>query len=311
MKKLILGTRGSALALAQAKTAAEAITSAWPGIQIEQKIIKTTGDQRLDVSLIDAPGLQLDRGLFTKEIEEALLAGTIDFAVHSLKDLPTTLPAGLEFAAVLPREDTRDVAILREVSSCEQLPPQAALGTSSVRRRAQLRERYPNLDLREIRGNVPTRLDKLVSGQFDGIVLAAAGLLRLGYSIQGTLQHGGKSLHVETLDWMLPAVGQGAIAIEIREGDTRVLEVLKKIHHSPTRIGVEAERALLRRMGGGCQVALGVRTRVTGDTLELETAWYPEGSTVAIRDLQSGPLDQGLELAASAAIDLMRKDVIK
>jgi hydroxymethylbilane synthase len=268
---LRLGTRRSALALAQTKLVARALQQLKPAPALEVVKITTTGDQRLDVSLLD-PGLALERGLFTREIEQALLADAIDVAVHSLKDLPTILPVGLELAAVLPREDPVDVLVTKVPATFSEVPFGATLATSSARRAKQLLYRRPDLDIVEIRGNVPTRLGKLARDPLlFGLVLAQAGLHRLGLdTCKGTLQATSAELFFQPLPEMLPAAGQGIIGLEIASHNERARAWLTRVNHLPTWLCARAERDFLRLIDGGCGVPVGMRSRVEGDTLHLE-----------------------------------------
>ena len=264
MNPLIIGSRGSPLALAQVTL----IKSLLPGVPVETIIIKTSGDKFLEVSLAAAGG----KGLFTKEIEDQLLAGTIQLAVHSLKDLPTELPAGLILAAVPAREDPRDVFVSRRYSSLDELPQGAHVATSSIRRKAQLLARRPDLRISEIRGNVATRLQKLTD--FDGTLLAAAGLKRLGLW-QNTPGYQWQLLDIDT---MIPAVGQGIIGCEIRQADTATRETLNRLNDSDTLACATAERTFLKTLGGGCQYPYAGHATVIGDRLKLVAGVFsPDG----------------------------------
>jgi hydroxymethylbilane synthase len=266
--RLIIGTRGSQLALRQAELVQRALQTLSPSITAELLIIRTQGDDRLDLRLTDS-GKKFAKGLFTKELEEALLNGTISLAVHSLKDLPDAGPTGLKVGAVLPRADPRDVVVLRTAKSFSDVPSGALLATSSPRRIRQLQQKRPDIRAEEIRGNVPTRLRKLGQRpELAGIVLAQAGLDRLG--LLGTTEQ----LHfedwifaVEPLDWMIPAAGQGAIAIEILEKNDELDRLLQSVNHLPTWRTVTFERELLRRLGGGCEVPIAVGCNLVGDEL--------------------------------------------
>jgi len=271
MTTLTLGTRGSDLARAQARLVAAQLQAAHPVLTVKTEVIKTTGDQRLDVSL-SAPG-SLEKGLFTKELEEALLAGTIDAAVHSLKDLPTELPAGLSLGAILERADPADVLVSRTPRGLDALAQGATVATSSPRRKAQLLQLRPDLVVVEIRGNVPTRLRKLAENpSLDGLLLAKAGLDRLGADIIP------EGLHACVVEAILPAPGQGAIALECREGNSAVIDLLQAIHHEETARCVEAERDLLRELGGGCSLPLGVLGTWENGAVRLQTFWLePNG----------------------------------
>ena len=260
MSALVIGSRGSQLALWQSRWVQARLAELGQESRIE--IIHTTGDKVLDVAL----SMVGSKGLFTKEIEDALLRGDIDLAVHSLKDMPTLLPDGLALAAIPAREDPRDALVGSRLS---EIPQGARVGTSSLRRGAQLRHIRPDLDVQMIRGNVDTRLRKLDDGQFDVIVLAAAGLRRLGWEHR----------IAESLDpsVMCPAVGQGALAIETRVGPS----ICQQLDDAPARICITAERALLATLGGGCQVPIGAYATLTGDALHLQGMIVsPDGSRV-------------------------------
>jgi hydroxymethylbilane synthase len=280
MKPLILGTRGSDLALAQSKLVREALEAAHPSLLIEQRIITTTGDARTAMPLHEptAEGA----GLFTKQLEEALLRGEIDLAVHSLKDLPVETPEGLVLAAILPRAPVDDLLISRHTGGLAGLPPGATVGTSSPRRALLLQARRPDLVIVPIRGNVPTRLSKVAgSAGYDSTLLAAAGLLRLGHDLStGELRIEGLSLSLEVLDWMLPAPGQGAIAVETRDGD-RAAELLRPLHDATTARCVEAERLVLKHLGGGCHLALGALAMEQDGGLFLRAVFVPGGTSPA------------------------------
>ena len=293
MKVFVIGSRGSKLALWQARWIEARLQEAGHATRIE--IIKTTGDKITDVALAQVGAASGGKGVFTKEIEEALLAGAIDLAVHSLKDLPTELPPGLALAAVPEREDPRDALVGFRL---DELPIGARVGTSSLRRAAQLRALRPDLEIGDIRGNVETRLRKRDDGEFDATLLACAGLRRLGLQERIT----------EALEpaVMAPAVGQGALGIEARDGDEETLAVLKPIEYEPTRQAVEAERTLLDALGGGCQVPLGAYARVVAGELRLIAAVVaPDGSKL-IRTEAHGPAEQPAALGRGAAEALLR-----
>lgn len=277
--KFIIGTRGSALALAQARHFAAELQRAHPGVVLEEKIIKTRGDQRLDVRLAGTG--PLDKGLFTRELETALHDGAIDCAVHSLKDLPVEMPEGFELGAVLPREDPADVLILKKSRKLNRI------ATSSPRRALQLGLEHPDLEVREIRGNVPTRLRKLLEDDaLDGIVLALAGLKRLGLCevCNGSARwQGGEfsGLDLLILEQMLPAPGQGAVAVQTRAAESSVLELLQEVHCPDTALCVHTERALLTELGGGCHLALGARAEIEptsqhGQVVRLRAVFFPQ-----------------------------------
>jgi len=302
MPNLIIGSRGSKLAMWQSNWVKDRLEEAYPGLVVNIEIIKTTGDKLTEASLAQIGG----KGVFTKEIEEALLDGHVDLAVHSLKDLPTTLPAGLHIAAVTEREDVRDALIVREalresVKSIKDLPEGARIGTSSLRRASQLRHARPDLRIVELRGNVETRLRKLDEGNYDAIILASAGLNRLGFS-------GRVAAHIPTSE-MLSAVGQGALGIEARVDDHRANLLLEVLNHPPTRYATEAERAVLRSLGGGCAVPIAAfghikKNRLSQKLIVDALVADAEGRRV-IRLQVGGPVQQAEELGAKLAENLI------
>lgn len=272
--ELALGTRASALALAQTELVREALTRAHQSLQVEVKTFVTRGDQKLDLSLLrgsEAGG----KGLFTKELEDALLFRSIDVAVHSLKDLPGHMPEGLALAAVLPRAETADVLISKHPGGFEGLPAGATVGTSSIRRARQLQWRRRDLATVEWRGNVQTRLRKLgEQAEVSAIVLAAAGLQRLGLlarsSVSGQIHHEGWAFHVTSLaPHLLPAIGQGVIALQTRRGDDETASLLQGINDAQTAVEVVAERELQRLLAGDCTLPVGVRIEIEGQTLRM------------------------------------------
>lgn len=259
---MTLGTRGSELALIQTRDVAARLRRAWPDLDLEEKIIRTTGDKRLDVKL-SAPG-QLDKGLFTKELEEALLRGAIDAAVHSLKDLPTEQPPGLILGAILERADLSDALASKHPGGWRGLPEGATVATSSLRRKNQILLLRPDLRVEEIRGNVPTRLRKVLENPgLDALIVARAAVVRLGDQIVPD------GLKMTVIEEMLPAPGQGAVAVECREEDSETREALSSIHHEPTARCVHAERELLHNLGGGCHLPLGARAVIENGGLRL------------------------------------------
>ena len=265
---ITIGSRGSQLALWQARHIAARLASL--GVETRLEVIKTTGDKITDVPLAKVGG----KGLFTKEIEEALLAGSIDIAVHSLKDVPSDLPDGLILSAIPEREDPRDALCGKPLADG------ARVGTSSLRRAAQLRAMGRSLTIENLRGNVDTRLRKLDEGQYDSIVLAASGLRRLGWAERIT-----GMIPVEVI---CPAVGQGALAIETRDDGGQARRIIGSLDHAPSRIAVTAERALLRTLGGGCQVPIGGYATVQGGAIHLRAiVASPDGSRI-IRGEKSG-----------------------
>jgi len=276
MNTLILGTRGSALALAQVELTAKALATAFPGLAVERKIFVTRGDQKLDLSLIRANEAG-GKGLFTKELEDALLSGAIDVAVHSLKDLPGHNPPGLAVTAVLERAPTADVLITKVPQTLRDLPAGAILGTSSVRRARQLRWVRSDLRIEEWRGNVQTRLRKLAErDDVAGIILAQAGLVRLGHDLSGgVLEAGPWKFHVASLaEDLLPAIGQGAIALQSRADRGEVTAVLQKIDHGPTHLAIRAERELQRLLAGDCALPVGVRTTLGSGTIKMRAILF-------------------------------------
>lgn len=284
---LVIGSRGSHLALWQAtwvRGELEAI-----GLACRIEIIRTTGDKITDVPLAKVG----TKGLFTKEIEEALLAGRIDLAVHSLKDLPTALPAGLCLAAIPPREDARDALAGRRLAD---LAAGARVGTSSLRRVAQLRAVRPDLVIESVRGNLDTRLRKLAEGQYDALVVAAAGLRRLGWQ--------DRIAEILPVELMCPAVGQGALAVETREVGEAV-EVCAQLDDAPTRAAVEAERAVLESLGGGCQVPIGAYGQISDGQLHLRgVVASPDGRRV-VRKETSGSASDGVRLGRELGGELL------
>lgn len=297
-QKIIIGTRGSQLALWQTNWIKTQIEKLNPGIDVEIKVISTKGDRILNVSL---PKLgEQGKGLFTKELEDAIFEHRVDLAVHSLKDLPTELPEGLGIGAICEREDVRDALVARgAITSFNELPPRALIGTSSLRRQAQLRAARPDLVIEPVRGNVDTRLRKLDEGQYDAIVLAAAGLHRLGYADRIT-EHLNEVL-------MLPAVGQGALAIETREDDAGTGEIIQALDHEATRLACEAERAFLKGLGGGCLVPIAAHATIESDVMTLNgLVASPEGSE-AVRGKQSGSSHDAELIGRQLADDLLAR----
>jgi hydroxymethylbilane synthase len=280
---LHLGTRGSALALWQANWTKSQLEKRWPGLVVDLVPIKTTGDKILDVPLAKIGG----KGLFTKEIDEALLDGRIDLAVHSLKDVPFQLPEGIDFAAIPEREDPRD-AFVSNGANLQDLPGGARIGTSSLRRQVQLRHRFPTLNLVTLRGNVDTRLRKLAEGEFDGIILAAAGLKRLGHEKRIT--------QILDDDIMLSAVGQGALGIVCRSNDDATRRTLAVLDHQQTRLAVSAERGLLRALGGSCQVPVAGKATIQGTHLVLRGLIASLDGTRVLAEEMSGPVDDPVKL---------------
>ncbi|HXW18407.1 MAG TPA: hydroxymethylbilane synthase [Candidatus Acidoferrales bacterium] len=283
MKAPRIGTRGSALALWQANFVREQFEAQF-GLKSEIVIIKTSGD-RLEDAAIGEMGL---KGVFIKELEDALLDGRVDLAVHSMKDVPTELPAGLQISAITKRTDARDCIISRAGETLEKLRPGARVGTSSLRRQAQLRYWRRDLDVRDLRGNVDTRVRKLDEGEFDAIVLAKAGLDRLGLAARVT--------QVLEPEVMLPAVGQGALGIETRAEDADTIGLLRDLDDEETRHCVDAERALLAGLQGGCQIPLGTWTRIAGRELRIEAAVLSVDGVECVRGDACGSASRAREV---------------
>ncbi len=322
-RPIIIGTRGSALALAQANQILNQCRAAFPALAFELKIIKTTGD-KLQTASMARPDASLPKGLFTKELEVALLDGQADLAVHSLKDLPTDLPPGLMLAATPARADVRDVLIYRSAEKASSpdvirglkphtalvdFPAGATIATSSTRRKAQLQLIRPDLNVVEIRGNVATRMKKVTEQSgLDATVLALAGIMRLHFTVEsdGTL-HGegvpaGLLATVLPVDAMLPCVGQAAIGIEIRAGDDRIATICERLNHLATLQCVTAERAFLRGMGGGCQSPVAAYAEIAGGRLTMRAVSFRDGP--ARRAEGNRPMTEATELGEQLAADL-------
>ena len=302
--RIILGTRGSPLALAQTEWVRERLREAHPELRTEIKIVRTSGDQFHNLSLVSGGG----KGLFTKEIEDQLLRGEIQAAVHSMKDLPTILPDGLTFGAVPQREDARDAFVAKRDIRLDDLPADAAVATSSIRRKAQLLARRPGLRIEEIRGNVGTRLRKLAENPaLDAVILAAAGLKRLGIWDGSARSAGGLYWQPIEVEEMIPAVGQGAIACEVRADDFLTQQLLAGINDAGALACVEAERVFLRALGGGCQVPYAAHATIRGDQLRLVGATFSvDGRNVRRTEVvgaRSDPLEVGERAAAEVATD--------
>lgn len=282
--ELKIGTRQSLLALWQSNFIAGELRKEYPNCEVTLKKIVTKGDRILDVPLAQIGG----KGLFTKEIEEELLDGTVDLAVHSLKDMPTVLPEGLCLTVITSRANVGDAFVSNKYNSFAELPQGAVLGTSSLRRRAQLLAARPDLKIVDLRGNVDTRLRKLDEGNMDAIILAAAGLQRLG--------HGDRIKEIIPTSVCLPAVGQGALAIECRTDNTEVREMLAFLNDKATKQATDAERAFLGLVEGGCQVPIGVHAEVQDNEIKIEAIIASlDGSTV-LRNTISGDAEKAVEL---------------
>jgi hydroxymethylbilane synthase len=296
-RPLVIGSRGSKLALWQAEQAGDRLRLLRPEIDIRIEVVKTTGDVKSDpLSVIGGTGV------FTKELEDALLDGRIDVAVHSLKDLPTILPERLSISAICEREDARDALVLRpdisiENSSLLNLPQDAVVGTSSQRRVAQLKALRGDVVVKDLRGNVDTRIRKLDEGQYDAVILASAGLVRLGLQERITAR-------IE-INEMLPAVGQGAIAIETRADDEFAVEAIARLDHRETRLACLAERAFLRGLGGGCQLPIAAHAVIDQDRLTLDgLVAKPDGSEILRGSLTADDAD---EIGSALARQLLER----
>jgi hydroxymethylbilane synthase len=293
MPKLRIGSRGSQLALWQANHISALLRAR--GHEVEIEIIHTTGDKITEVPL----AMVGTKGMFTKEIEEALAAGRVDLAVHSLKDLPTEVPPGFEIAAVTQRQDPRDAFCSRHFARIEDLPQKARVGTSSLRRQAQLKALRPDLDIHPLRGNVDTRLRKLEQGEYDAIILAASGLNRLG-KIELIQQ-------IIPASIMCPAAGQGALGIEIRQGDAATRQHLEFLNDPAARAATTCERALLNRLGGGCQVPIGAFAEVKDGKFHLEAIVAdPDGSKL-LRESRDGDGNDPEQLGNSVGDSLLER----
>ena len=292
MRSLVIGTRGSSLAMCQAQIVQTKLEERSPERTIRLKTIKAHADRNPELSLVAMEG----EGIFVKELEGALLEGEVDLAVHSMKDLPLDLPQGLCVAAVLEREEPRDALVAKGGQSFDELPSGSRIGTSSLRRQSQLRHQRSDLQMVEIRGNVDTRLRKLDEGRYDAIVLAGCGLIRLGLEERIT----------EYLDLsrMLPEPGQGALAVEARTDDQEILELLAALNDDVSRACVEAERAFLRALGGGCRVPIAAYASCETGMLQLEGAVIAADGSAQIRGRLEGPMTEPVTLGQRLADQL-------
>ena len=294
MKPLRIGTRGSALALWQARSISEALRGI-AGVESELVIVKTSGDKFQQKSF----GEIGTKGIFIKELEDALLENRVELAVHSMKDVPTEIPPGLTMAAICERQDVRDALLSSSGASLNSLPAGARVGTSSLRRKSQLLYARSDLQILELRGNVDTRIEKLRRGNYDAIVLAKAGLDRLGL--------GANITEVLPTDVSLPAAGQGAIGIEARADDAETLGILSALDHAETRCAVEAERAVLAGLEGGCQVSIGAWGRVEGGKLVLDVVVLSPDGTQRLRETISGALEEAVTLGERIAAKMLER----
>ncbi len=290
--RIVIATRQSRLALWQAEHVRDRLRELYPQCQVELLALSTRGDEILDTSLAKIGG----KGLFVKELELAMAEGRADLAVHSAKDVPMELPPGFALGAIMQREDPRDAFVSNKFDALDALPAGAMVGTSSLRREAQLRSRYPQLNVNSLRGNLDTRLAKLDRGEHDAIILAAAGLKRLGL--------GSRIRSVLTVEQSLPAAGQGALAIEHRSERIDIAECLAALNHRATELAVRAERAVSRALGGSCQLPLAAYASVNGSTLELRgLVANPDGKSM-VRAEVSGPSGTPEELGMRLAAEL-------
>jgi len=296
MSKVIkIGTRGSKLALSQAEWVKAELLRLHQDCQFDLVRIRTKGDKITDVPLARVGG----KGLFVKEIEEALLSGQIDMAVHSMKDMPVEIPEGLCIGAVSRREDPRDVLIAKDALSIHELPRGARIGTSSLRRSAQLLHFRPDLIIQPLRGNLDTRLKRLLNEDLDAIVVAAAGIKRLSLTERVT--------EYLSMDIMLPAIGQGALGIEIREDDEAISKLVSDVDHVPSRIAVMGERSFLRKLEGGCQVPIAALGNIEEDRFTLTGMIADVNGIRLIRESVSGAKDRAEELGIELAEKMIKK----
>lgn len=292
-KLLRIATRTSPLAMWQAEHVASRLQALYPDLQVEMVGMVTRGDKILDSPLSKIGG----KGLFVKELELGMLEGTADIAVHSMKDVPMEFPEGLHLPVVLQREDPRDAFVSNRYQTLDELPEGAIVGTSSLRRQTQIRAKYPHLQIRDLRGNVNTRLAKLDNGDYDAIILAAAGLIRLDFQARITA-------YLST-EQSLPAIGQGAIGIECRQHDARIENLLAPLSHEATQLCVRAERAMNQRLNGGCQIPVAGFAEIQGNELRMRgLIGYPDGSQVFYCE-QMGDLNQPEALGIAIAEDLL------
>jgi hydroxymethylbilane synthase len=300
MSEFILATRGSELARVQARMVCAGLVAAWPGLTVCEEIIRTTGDRHPEEELTVLGG----SGVFTKELEKAVLEGRAHAAVHSLKDLPVELPPGLELGAILPRGNPDDVLVSVQPGGVDGLPSGARIGTGSPRRAAMMRALRNDVEVLPVRGNVPTRVRHAADGRFSAVILAAAGLERLGWPTEGSFHIEGKTLFASVLHSFLPAPGQGAIAVEIRSDDAEAHRRVAVLNDLPTSAAVTAERAVLRALGGGCHLALGARGRVQNGILDLEAVFFAADGKLSKTVRASGSVREPDKIGVSAAEQL-------
>lgn len=293
-KKIVIGTRGSQLALWQANWVKSELEKRYPEIEVSLEKIKTTGDKILDVPLSKVGG----KGLFVKEIEEALLDKRVHLAVHSMKDVPTFFPAGLHLRCITKREDPRDAVFSRSGVKLFDLPKGARIGTASLRRQSQILKHRPDFEIVSLRGNLDSRLRKLDEGQFDAIILAGAGVKRLGWD--------GKITELLSPEVSLPAIGQGALGIETHTDDAYINDLVAFFDHPETSYAVRSERALLKRLEGGCQVPIAAYGELSGDTLKLTGLVASTDGKTIIKDALTGPKEKAEAMGVELAERLLR-----
>ncbi len=301
-KKIVIGTRGSKLALWQANWVKGELEKKHPELEVSLEKIKTTGDKILDVPLAKVGG----KGLFVKEIEEALLEGRAHLAVHSMKDVPTIFPKGLHLRCITKREDPRDAVFSRNNVKLLDLPKGSKIGTSSLRRQSQILHLRPDFEILHLRGNLDTRMRKLEDGHFDAIILAGAGVKRLGWE--------SKITELLSPEVSLPAIGQGALGIETRTDDEYINNLVAFFDHPETSYAVRAERALLKRLEGGCQVPIAAYGQLSGDTLNLTGLVASPDGKIFVRDAISGHKDKAEPLGVDLAEKLLKMgayDILK
>jgi len=295
MKTIRIGTRGSQLALYQAGLVEQHLKKTFPETTVQIQVIKTEGDERLDVSLDTFEG----KGVFTKTLEDALLADKIDLAVHSVKDMAAELPKRLTLLAVLERENPQDCLISLNNTQLMDLKPNARIGTSSVRRKAQLKRLRPDIEIVDIRGNVDTRLKKMADGEYDGLIMAYAGIKRLNFHEQVT--------QMLDTEFFIPPCGQGAVGLEGREGNMDLLKVCSSINHEETEIRVDSERMFLYILEGGCQIPCGVLSEVNGNQFSIRAGIWAKDGSEEILGSRTGNKTEATELAKSLAEELISK----
>jgi hydroxymethylbilane synthase len=300
MADFILATRGSELARVQTRIVREGLARAWPELAVREEIVRTTGDRRPEEELTVLGG----SGVFTKELEAAVLGRRAHAAVHSLKDLPVVLPPGLVLGAILRRADPGDVLVSACSGGSDGLPPGANIGTGSPRRAGMMRALRRDVEIVSIRGNVPTRVRKVAEGECDAVILAAAGLQRLGLPTAGAFTCEEKTLHASPLPGFLPAPGQGAIAVEVLADDTTSGRIVGVLDDADTSAAVRAERAVLRTLGGGCHLALGALGRIDDGLLHLQAVLFDGGSAQPKMAASSGPRGEAEELGRAVAAKL-------